>query len=190
MRNRVIYCIRKLLLSSDGNVGVIFALALLPFLAGVGVAIDYSRAASMQARMQQIADAAALEGAISSESAEGERLQRIGGVIRSNWTQKYGSVAPPAWIAELAGTQVRVNLDRKLPTVMLGLIGVEAIDLRATSVADGSSGRGMELAIVVDVSGSMTRDIPDLRASLTDFLQIIYGDRQEAENIWISIIPF
>jgi Flp pilus assembly protein TadG len=43
-----------------GNVAVIFAIALLPLLAFVGVAIDYSMASRARAKLQAAADAASV----------------------------------------------------------------------------------------------------------------------------------
>jgi Flp pilus assembly protein TadG len=50
----------------SGNVGVVFALALIPVLLLVGVAIDYSRASAIRTQLQAAMDAAVLAGAAQS----------------------------------------------------------------------------------------------------------------------------
>ena len=50
-----------------GNVAIIFALATIPIIGGVGVAIDYSRANYVKAKMQSVLDATALM--LSKEAA-------------------------------------------------------------------------------------------------------------------------
>ena len=50
-----------------GNVAIIFALATIPIIGGVGVAVDYSRANYVKAKMQLALDATALM--LSKEAA-------------------------------------------------------------------------------------------------------------------------
>ena len=50
-----------------GNVAITFALATLPIIAGVGFAVDYSRANSVKVALQQALDATALM--LSKEAA-------------------------------------------------------------------------------------------------------------------------
>src|SRR5580692_8893384 len=59
---------RRFRRDSRGNVAVIFTMALLPILAGIGSAIDYSQASRMKAKMQSAADAASV-ASISVNSA-------------------------------------------------------------------------------------------------------------------------
>jgi hypothetical protein len=54
---------RNFLKSEDGNMAVAFALASLPILGAVGVAVDYSRAVNVRSFVQSQADIAALSGA-------------------------------------------------------------------------------------------------------------------------------
>jgi Flp pilus assembly protein TadG len=56
------FCIER-----GGNVAIIFALASLPIIAGVGFAVDYSRANSVKVALQQALDATALM--LSKEAA-------------------------------------------------------------------------------------------------------------------------
>src|SRR6185437_5555387 len=52
---------------SRGNIAVIFTIALLPILAAIGCAVDYSLATRMRAKLQSAADAAAV-ASISQKS--------------------------------------------------------------------------------------------------------------------------
>jgi len=52
--------VRRFPAAKEGNIAVIFAVALLPILAFVGCAIDYSRAAKARTAMQAALDSAAL----------------------------------------------------------------------------------------------------------------------------------
>ena len=61
----------------------------------------------------------------------------------------------------------------------LSVFGISSISINADSGArDGgntSSFKGAEIAIVVDVSGSMASSIPSLRAATTKIIDTVYG---------------
>ncbi|MCW5724725.1 MAG: hypothetical protein KIS81_07180 [Maricaulaceae bacterium] len=118
-----------------GNTAMLFALALTPVVIGVGAAVDYGRAATVRNHMQQIADAAALEGMISYQRPDSERLERIGGVVSGHWTEIETRQPAPAWTAELSQDATRVSLRSAVPTTLMGIAGISEIDVAATALA-------------------------------------------------------
>ena len=64
-----------------GNVGVIFALALLPLLSLGGAALDYTRFTSERAKLQQATDAAALQAVLVNVSSNQERINEAKAVV-------------------------------------------------------------------------------------------------------------
>ena len=66
--NRIMAPIARFPRDTNGNIAMIFALALLPILTAVGCAVDYSTAARIKAKLQSAADAAGV-AAISYNSA-------------------------------------------------------------------------------------------------------------------------
>src|SRR4249920_161718 len=61
-----------------GNLAVIFAIACVPLISGIGCAIDYSEATRIKAKLQSAADAAAV-AAISQQSAGWLAASRMSG---------------------------------------------------------------------------------------------------------------
>ena len=61
-----------------GNVAIIFALAILPILAGVGSAIDYAVATKIRTQLQKAADSASLASISSAVSSSAARSYRYG----------------------------------------------------------------------------------------------------------------
>src|ERR1700679_1818228 len=66
--SRLTALVRGFRRDSRGNIAVTFTMALLPILAGIGSAVDYSQASRMRAKMQSAADAASV-ASISVNSA-------------------------------------------------------------------------------------------------------------------------
>src|ERR1700754_3744284 len=60
IKNRFRLALRRFPDAEDGNIAVIFAIALLPMLVFIGSAIDYSRANMARSSMQAALDSAAL----------------------------------------------------------------------------------------------------------------------------------
>lgn len=177
----------RFLADHHGNVAVIFALGLLLLIVVGGGAIEFAAASAARRQLSDALDAAVLAGAATlstrddiAESAAAAYLSRNAPTAKNlsySFSVKDGVLAGEA--------------RAKSPTAFLGLIGIQTIPLAvdAAATADPSRG-GMELAIVVDVSGSMSGSIPSLRTSITELLKTIYEDHESLEDTWISIIPF
>ena len=50
----------------------------------------------------------------------------------------------------------------------------------------------MELALVLDVSGSMNKPekIGAAKSAAQDMIDILYGDEETLPNTWVAVIPF
>ncbi|MGL5113685.1 MAG: TadE/TadG family type IV pilus assembly protein, partial [Beijerinckiaceae bacterium] len=62
---------REFVHHQTGSIATVFALALVPILGGLGVALDYSRASSSRSSIQNAIDAAVLGGIMKDK---GERI--------------------------------------------------------------------------------------------------------------------
>ena len=153
-----------------GNIAVIFAIACIPVLSGVGCAIDYSMATRMKAKLQSSADAASV-ASISQKSA---------GYIAASTMTTDGSV--PAGVTDanavfdgnmntIAGYQ---NLTRtstvtktgiklksvvtysaQVPTTFLGVMGYSTLTVGGSSSSSASLPPYLDFYLMLDVSGSM-----------------------------------
>ncbi|HEY1543387.1 MAG TPA: TadE/TadG family type IV pilus assembly protein [Xanthobacteraceae bacterium] len=119
--------------SRDGNVAIIFALAIIPVLGLVGSAVDYSRASLVRSRLQAAADSAALFAATGSTATDSARVT----AGTSAFTSQYGSVTPTVAVADGA---VSVTANISVPTTLTSLFGFKNVPVSATSVANIGSG--------------------------------------------------
>src|SRR5947209_10948947 len=75
--------LKSLLTDTRGNVALTAALAMPVFLAGVGAAVDYSRASAVRTNLQTALDAAVLSGVASSDVAS-EQIAMANKVFGTN----------------------------------------------------------------------------------------------------------
>ena len=119
--------------AKDGNVAMVFGLALLPLMTGVGAAVDYSRANAGRAAMQSALDSALLAGAKDgSDSWTTVALK----VFKTNVAGKIPSVGEPSFKKDDDdGVTYSGSVSGSIPSSILGVIGIDAIDVTAAGKA-------------------------------------------------------
>jgi Flp pilus assembly protein TadG len=176
----------RFLADRRGNVAMVFALCLLPVIVLGGGAIEFAAAKSATSRLSDSLDSAVLAGASAlSTSDELAQTKAVSYLSRNAPNAESLTFSFAVKDGVLSGEARATS-----PTAFLRLIGIRTIPLLVTAAATAEGGGGMELAIVVDVSGSMSGDIPALRTSITQLLETIYDEDERLDDTWISIIPF
>jgi Flp pilus assembly protein TadG len=161
------------------------AILAVPLIAAAGIAVDFARAGAERARAQSALDAAVLAGAraLDSGRTEAAATARALAVYRTNFRP---NAAATFTIAN--GVVTGVVRD-SVPTTLSRVIGRASLPLMLRAAAS-SRARGIELAIVVDVSGSMTSHIPALRSAATRLLDVVYGTSNERPDVFVGLAPF
>ncbi len=115
-----------------GNVAVMFAVALIPIVVAVGAAVDYSRGNSAKAAMQAAADAAALYAAKGSYTSDSQRVTAGVNAFNATYPAKFETASPTV---KVANNTVTVTAAGNVPTIILGVAGVNTMAVSVTSVA-------------------------------------------------------
>lgn len=176
--------------AQGGNVATTFALMAIPILGIIGCSVDAIMVVDAKANVQATLDSAVLAGA--AKLADGERvaIDAADDYYKSNMT----SLAASSASFRVEDGIVYGTASGNYKTGLLSVFGISSISINADSGArDGgttSSFKGAEIAIVVDVSGSMASSIPSLRAATTKILDTVYGTSNTKPDLWVSIIPF
>lgn len=202
--------VRVLARDERGAVAVVTALFLVALFACGALAVDAGFAVSRRAELQTVADAAALAGAAflpDTEAAVAAALEYArkntppgagGPVVRSadvevgQWNGETRTFFPGG-----AASAVRVRArmthatGNAAPSFFAHVFGVDSLDIGAQAVAGRRSG-GLELVMVLDVSGSMGGGgkIEALRAGAAALVDIVYGDAETGPNLWVGLVPF
>ncbi len=179
-----------------GTVAVVLGLAAIPLVMSVGAALDYSRANAVDTSLQSVVDAAAVK-AVAQRTQEERRAHAIQFVRAGVGRLPHGATVRDADIVvaeELTGSlrtpRLTVRATASVPMVMSQMLGVRTFSVAAQADAAVSS-KTVEIALVVDVTGSMLGDrIRALRSSATDFVNTLLADNVDTQNIRLSIVPY
>lgn len=186
----------RLLHDRRGAVAVMVALLSLPIAASLALAVDLGLAYLVRSRLITAADAAALAGArVINAPTRDQEIRRwfwanfgrqdVAGNV--GWLNAV--ITGPTIAVEDDGMQVRVSVAAEVPTLFMRIFGRDSVQVAVQNVARRAE-LGMELALVLDVTGSMKEDMTALRAAATDLVEILYGNRETVDNFWISVVPY
>jgi hypothetical protein len=117
--------------AEGGNLAVIFGLALVPVITGMGVAVDYSRANAAKEVAQAALDSALLAGAKDGSTTW---TTIAANVFTSNFGSKSVSVPTPAFSKEENSLYVG-SVTASVPTSLLGIVGINSVGVTATGKA-------------------------------------------------------
>jgi Flp pilus assembly protein TadG len=126
--------------SQRGAIALMFGLLLVPILAFMGMAIDYSRSFGVRTEIQGIIDATALAVAASTNLTESERVELGQKTFAAIWSNKASTSAPTPNISINYDTTpgedtVTVSAVSSVETVILSIMKIDQIDVGATSMA-------------------------------------------------------
>ena len=186
--------LRRFTSDRRGNVAMMFTFAIIPLLLLIGAAVDFGQATRVRSQLQNATDVAALSVARDGLSQPDSALAGIADkYLKANWQLPYAYKVDklkfdrPTVTAEV-GTTVKV------PTTFLQIMGINQIPVHAHSV---TKGLGVEVALVLDTSGSMSASagqggskISALRDASKALLKVFYGDATVSQRFAIGIVPF
>lgn len=207
-----------------GSIAVATALAALPLIAAAGLAIDGARAWLVSSRLQASLDAAALAGARNLNVTRAARDAEIRAMFWANFVAgQPDPLMPDRRIGflgastetpvirdrsddtSLADTAIRISVSAVVPTTFMQIFGIRTVRVSAAAQARRAD-LGMELALVLDVTGSMganyransqnatdfdtAQNIHALRLASQDLINILYGERRFVDGLWVSVVPY
>ncbi len=172
--------------NTDGNFAIIFAVSLLMIIAVVGAALDFTMIQSSKVKIQNTADAAVLAAAKSGETAQPALLSVAQNVVNAN-NQTGGSL-----VTDLSLTnngRIRVNVSGQYNTHLMGIFGQGTVDIEVVSEAPLGSSDPVNIALVLDVTGSMHgAKLVGLKSAANNLITML--ESQENANVKVSVVPF
>lgn len=173
------------------NVALIFAIAAFPIFGVVGAAVDYARAARMQAKIQSALDSASLAVAKDARNLPAAALQAAAVKAFA------GNFTPPADLAlgELQvtrdGNAIRVSVGGTLRTTIAATMGVSTMPVSALSQTSWNEPH-IEIALVLDNTGSMASSgkMAALKTAAVDLINELEAARVSTDQVKIAVVPF
>ena len=180
--------------NSSGQVAVLFALALLPILAVVGLAVDSARLVSAEQHLQRAIDAAALAGSKDVRGNEDDLAfveAQIERVFFANLLTSHADLdcAVPSIEINITNRTVQVGSECDLPT----LFGRTISGQQTMEIAEAASAKAsyvdLEVVLMMDLSDSMDGDLDDAKAAAKDLTTQLMGTGT-SEYVRISVVPY
>jgi len=195
---------------SRGSVIVAFAIAAIPLMLMVALAIDYGRARAQRQLMQTAADAAALAAAqtamLNGNTTQADRAKAAARAAAANlrassFNDTTGAFTTASGVngtvaeTEIAGasTGYRVTVTANVPAKLGGLVGLSSFTIRAAATAAFSgvgSGTTLELAMALDNTGSMMNDMAALRAAAQNLATTVFNAAGQTNAARIAVVPY
>ncbi len=174
----------------EGAVLPIVGFAVMALFGSTGIAIDMSRAQIVQTRLSNALDAAGL--AAGSVANSGDIQATADKYFAANFPAGYmGSTIGAVTITPNADNSVlTLDVSGTVDTTIMQLFGVETVAVSAHSEVTRAS-RGLEIVMVLDNTGSMSgTPLTELKSAATTMVNILYGDNETTDNLWIGLVPF
>lgn len=181
--------ISRLARCNKGNIAIMFAVSLLPIIASIGLGVDVARAYAVKSRMSAALDAAAL--AVGSSTGTTAQLQQV---AQNFFTANYPTGmlgATPTIHLTVNGDVITATANANVATVFMKAVGVDQMTVDASSTVIRRI-TGLELAMVLDNTGSMTtnNNIAALRDSANELVTILFGSYSVHPTLKIGLIPY
>lgn len=147
---------KNFLKSKAANVALLFGLGAIPLLLAIGVAVDFSRASSSKAHLQELSDAAVLAAAGSDAKTLAKLKEVAEKQIAANFSRRSEMASVViAGMTEKDG-KIDIQLTASVPTHFMGIANVASLPINAKSTAVRGPGEELEVALVLDSTWSMS----------------------------------
>lgn len=196
--------LKRFVADKRGNIAVTFAIAVMPILAGVGCAVDYSRAAAMRSKLQSAIDSAS----VASISRNSPAYVAAGNMTSDGDITKGENDAKKVFNGNMANTTgytlVSLTTDVKkagneltstvtfnvtVDNTFMGVMGQPKMTLTGKSVAKSSLPNYIDFYLLLDNSSSMgvgatPADVAKMVANTSDQCAFACHDNSDANNYY------
>ncbi len=176
---------------ASGNFAMMFGILAIPLMMIAGFAVDMSHTTSIRTELEQAADAGLLAAARAKsldKSKSDEELEAIAKKIflaNSNTLLNLDEFT----LQSGAGGAYTVTATGTVDTILMTVIGIDALDVGVKSEVKVAPPAALELVLVLDNTGSMAgTKIEDLKTAAKTLTDAIMIDGNP--NIKVGLVPF
>ena len=181
-----------------GSVTTLFTIALIPIMASVGAAVDYSHANSIKAAMQAALDSTGLFLATNAASQTEAQLQAAATNYFNalfNRPEAKNLQLTAAYSAD-GGSKVFVKASVQMDTDFMGIMGFKQLTISSSTTTVWGNGENtntkLRVALALDVTGSMATNnkMAALKTATKQLLSSLQNASTKPGDIQVSIVPF
>lgn len=188
--------LKRFLQAASGNVSLIFSVSALALMGAAGMAVDYGRYNTTGVKLQTLADSAVLAAVRAKQEQPSIGEAEMQDVARRYFEQhdKHGAEIEELTLKELKtdgkgiGT-FSVHLEATQPTTFMRLANIITMQHRIHTEASVGNAVPVEVALVLDVTGSMSGSrIAGLKSAAKGMLDTLLDPKDSQAKV--AIVPF
>ncbi|MEM0987164.1 MAG: TadE/TadG family type IV pilus assembly protein [Pseudomonadota bacterium] len=177
--------------NAKGNMAMIMALSIVPILGVVGFGLDATRQHSAAKSLQSAVDAAVLSAArltIDDTLTDADRTAAASSFLRTNFNIGDATLETPVVTFPEAGA-IHISVQGQIPTTASSLLGVQTLQIAASSGARFAAPSVVEAVLVLDTTNSMSgTPLADLKTAANQFVSDLLDP--ERPDVKVGIVPF
>lgn len=186
--------------NDSGNIAILFAVALVPILASVGAAVDYTRANTARSSMQAALDSTALmlsrdlsQGTISPSDVSAKATSYFT-ALYTNKDAKNVTVTATYTPTSSTGSNVQLTGTGTIVTNFMRIAGFPTMSFNTGSTTAWGNAK-MRVALALDNTGSMASDgkltaLQNAVAGSGGLIDQLSALAKTQGDVYISVIPF
>ncbi len=181
--------IRRFFTNESGAVLPILGLTLTLLVGATGVAIDMERTQHVQNKLSNSVDAAGLAAGstISTLNLQAEVEKYLKANFQDFLNSKITSITTSTSDDK---STIFISATAQVPTTLLKVLLIDHTSVKADAEIIRSN-KGLELAMVLDNTGSMSGSkLSDLKSAAKDLVNILYGNKTTIPDLFIGLVPF
>ncbi len=180
----------------SGNVAILFAIAIIPLFAAVGMALDVARATSAKAALQATLDATALflSKDTPQDLTSDQLQQKATTYFKANLDRPELTkitVTPTLTKPATGSFELKLRAEGVLDTTILRMLGYDTLSVASDTVVKWGVKR-LNLALVLDNTGSMAsaNKMTELKKANKNLLKIVKDAATNPDDVMVAIVPF
>src|SRR5690606_38698056 len=178
--------ISALIRDRSGNVAMMWGLMGAVLVGLIGLTVDFTRAQALRAQMQNAIDGAALVAERSSNLPIAQRRAAAEAFFRA----ELGDLAEGAVfeVTQLSEGGHMASAAMPMPLGLARLVRDQPWTVRVSAVAEANASPPIEVALVLDNTGSMSNDMDALRSAAS--APAAHPLALEGDTVRVALVPF
>ena len=196
---RCLSFLRRFTRADEGATFVIVAFSIMALVGAIGTAVDVGRGHMVRTKLQNSLDAAGLAAGASGSTSQAALEAIVAKYTAINFAGGTlgATITSTTTTLSANNTTITITSYASLPTTFMQVFGRTTMNIKATTEVTRSN-KGLELALVIDTTGSMddTIDASGLsklqqaKNASNTLLDSLFGGSATATNLWVGVVPF
>jgi Flp pilus assembly protein TadG len=123
--------LRRFWQARDGQISVVFTIAIIPIVVAIGAAVDFGKSSDVKAQLQKSVDAALLAGVVQPTA---QQISTANSVFQSNFKGRFGTTASAGFTANNDGS-LTGTASTNVQTSFLNVMGLSSLGVSASGTA-------------------------------------------------------